>query len=83
MDNELDARLRRLEAGQADQGKHLMRVTDELEHIRRTLSDLVRLMTQPDEDATKLHAVLASLAQAIGDNTATLQELERSLGRKR
>ncbi len=77
MDNELDGRLRRLEAGQAGQAEQLSRLVDGQGRVDRTLTELVRLMTEPDGEAIKLHEVLASLVEAIAANTATLQRLER------
>lgn len=77
MDNELDGRLRRLEAGQADQATQLSRLADGQERIHRTLTELARLMTEPDGEASKLQEVLTSLIEAIAANTATLQRLER------
>ena len=79
MDNELDGRLRRLEAGQADQAEQLNRLTDGQERVHQTLTELVRLMMEPDEEAGKLHVVLASLVKVIAVNTATLQMIQRSL----
>lgn len=77
MDNDLDGRLRRLEVGQATQADRLSRLVDGQERVHQTLAELVRLMTEPDEDAVKLHEVLASLINAIAVNTASLQRLER------
>jgi len=77
MDNELDGRLRRLEAIQADQAEQLSRLVDGQERIHRTLTELTRLMTEPDGEAPKLQEVLTSLVAAIAANTAALQRLER------
>jgi hypothetical protein len=77
MDNELDGRLRRLEAGQADQTAQLSRLADGQERIHRTLTNLARLMTEPDGEAPKLQEVLTSLIAAIAANTAALRQLER------
>ena len=77
MDNELDGRLRRLEAGQAEQAGQLSRLVDGQERVHRTLTELVRQMTEPDGEAIKLHEVLASLVEAIAANTATLRRLQR------
>ncbi len=79
MDNELDGRLRRLETAQADHAEQLRRLVDGQERVHRTLAELVRLMTAPDEEAVKLHDVLASLIKVIAVNTATLRVLQRSL----
>ena len=81
MDNELDGRLRRLEAIQADQAKQLSRLVDGQERIHRTLTELARLMTEPDDDAV-LHSVLASLVRAIEANTSTLNDLAQNFSRK-
>ncbi len=81
MDNELDGRLRRLEAGQADQATQLSRLADGQERIHRTLTELTRLMTEPDDDAV-LHSVLASLVRAIEANTSTLNDLAQNFSRK-
>jgi hypothetical protein len=81
MDNELDGRLRRLEAGQADQATQLSRLADGQERIHRTLTELARLMTEPDDDAV-LHSVLASLVRAIEANTSTLNDLAQNFSRK-
>jgi hypothetical protein len=81
MDNELDGRLRRLEAGQADQSEQLSRLLDGQERIHRTLTELARLMTEPDDDAV-LHSVLASLVRAIEANTSTLNDLAQNFSRK-
>ena len=77
MDNELDGRLRRLEAGQADQVERLSRLLDGQERADRTLTELVRLMTEPDGEAIKIHEVLAKLVEAIAVNTAALQRLRQ------
>ena len=79
MDNELEGRLRRLETGQADQTEQLRRLVDGQERVHQTLTDLVQLMTEPDEEAVKLHEVLASLVKVIAVNTATLQAWQRSV----
>ncbi len=79
MDNELDGRLRRLETGQADQAEQLSRLVDGQERVHQTLTELVQLMTEPDEEAVKLHEVQASLIKVIAVNTATLRVLQRSL----
>jgi hypothetical protein len=81
MDNELDGRLRRLEAIQADQAEQLSRLVDGQERIHRTLTELARLMTEPDDDAV-LHSVLASLVRAIEANTSTLNDLAQNFSRK-
>ncbi len=81
MDNELDGRLRRLEAVQADQAEQLSRLMDGQERIHRTLTELARLMTEPDDDAV-LHSVLASLVRAIEANTSTLNDLAQNFSRK-
>jgi hypothetical protein len=81
MDNELDGRLRRLEAVQADQAEQLSRLVDGQERIHRTLTELARLMTEPDDDAI-LHSVLASLVRAIEANTSTLNDLAQNFSRK-
>ncbi len=81
MDNELDGRLRRLEAGQAEQAGQLSRLVDGQERIHRTLTELARLMTEPDDDAV-LHSVLASLVRAIEANTSTLNDLAQNFSRK-
>jgi hypothetical protein len=81
MDNELDGRLRRLEAGQADHATQLSRLADGQERIHRTLTELARLMTEPDDDAV-LHSVLASLVRAIEANTSTLNDLAQNFSRK-
>jgi hypothetical protein len=81
MDNELDGRLRRLEAVQADQAEQLSRLVDGQERIHRTLTELARLMTEPDDDAV-LHSVLASLVRAIEANTSTLNDLAQNFSRK-
>lgn len=81
MDNELDGRLRRLEAGQAGQAEQLSRLVDGQERIHRTLTELARLMTEPDDDAV-LHSVLASLVRAIEANTSTLNDLAQNFSRK-
>jgi hypothetical protein len=79
MDNELDGRLRRLEAGQADQAAQLLQLMGAQERIHQTLGELVQLMTEPDDEAMKLYEVLGSLAKVIAVNTATLRVLQRSL----
>ena len=79
MDNELDGRLRRLETGQADQATQLSRLVDGQERVHQTLTELVRLMTEPDEEAVKLQEVLASLVRVMAENSATLRRLERRL----
>jgi hypothetical protein len=81
MDNELDGRLRRLQAIQADQAEQLSRLVDGQEHIHRTLTELARLMTEPDDDAV-LHSVLASLVRAIEANTSILNDLAQNFSRK-
>jgi hypothetical protein len=81
MDNELDGRLRRLQAIQADQAEQLSRLVDGQERIHRTLTELARLMTEPDDDAV-LHSVLASLVRAIEANTSTLNDLAQNFSRK-
>ncbi len=81
MDNELDGRLRRLEAVQADQAEQLSRLVDGQERIHQTLTELARLMTEPDDDAV-LHSVLASLVRAIEANTSTLNDLAQNFSRK-
>jgi hypothetical protein len=81
MDNELDGRLRRLEAVQADQAEQLSQLVDGQERIHRTLTELARLMTEPDDDAV-LHSVLASLVRAIEANTSTLNDLAQNFSRK-
>ena len=81
MDNELDGRLRRLEAVQADRAEQLSRLVDGQERIHRTLTELARLMTEPDDDAV-LHSVLASLVRAIEANTSILNDLAQNFSRK-
>ncbi len=81
MDNELDGRLRRLQAIQADQAEQLSRLVDGQERIHRTLTELARLMTEPDDDAV-LHSVLASLVRAIEANTSILNDLAQNFSRK-
>ena len=81
MDNELDGLLRRLEAVQADQAEQLSQLVDGQERIHRTLTELARLMTEPDDDAV-LHSVLASLVRAIEANTSTLNDLAQNFSRK-
>ncbi len=79
MDNELDGRLRRLEARQADQAAQLLQLVGGQERIHRALPELVQLMTKPDEEAMRLYEALDSLTKVIAVNTATLRILERSL----
>ena len=65
--------------GTGVQAEQLNRLADGQERVQQTLAELVRLMTEPDEKAGKLHVVLASLIKVIAVNTATLQTLQRSL----
>jgi hypothetical protein len=44
--------------------------------MHRTLTELVRQMTEPDGETIKLHEVLASLVEAIAANTAVLRRLQ-------
>ena len=82
MDNELDQRLSRLEAGQAKQGEHLMQLLEDQQRMLRALTDLTALMKEPDEDGVKLQDVLTQLATVIGSNTATLASLEKAIRRR-
>ena len=74
MDNDLDKRLRGLEAGQRQ-------LADEQQQILETLQELAALMRAPDEEGEKLHEVLAQLAAVIGTNTAVLRDLKNTVAR--
>jgi predicted transcriptional regulator len=73
MDNELDHRLRRLEAGQE-------RVLSGQAQVLARLAELTALVRQPDEEGEKLHDVLAQMVAILDANTAALRELKRALG---
>jgi ABC-type transporter Mla subunit MlaD len=72
MDNELDKRLQRLEAGQ-------MELAAEQGQILELLQEVAGLLRAPDEEGEKLHDVLAQLVMVIGTNTATLQDLKNAI----
>ena len=75
MDNELDKRLQRLEAGQ-------MELVAEQGQILELLQEVAGLLRTPDEEGEKLHDVLAQLVMVIGTNTATLQDLKTAITRR-
>ena len=75
MDNELDKRLQRLEAGQ-------MELAAAQGQILELLQEVAGLLRVPDEEGEKLHDVLAQLVMVIGTNTATLQDLKNAITRR-
>ncbi len=75
MDNELDKRLQRLEAGQ-------MELAAAQGQILELLQEVAGLLRVPDEEGEKLHDVLAQLVMVIGTNTATLQDLKTAITRR-
>ena len=72
MDNELDVRLGRLEAAVRSQG-------EQQERVLATLSQLVALMQEPDDQ--QLPALLTQLVAAVTANSALLERMEQALER--
>lgn len=73
MDNELDGRLRRLEAGQGEQGDQLTRLVAGQEELRRAVLSLTQLLTAADPEGQAMHALLKDMTAAIERNTTTLE----------
>ena len=79
MDNALDGRLRRLEAGQVAQGEQLAQLVAGQERLHDAILRMTQLLTAPDPEGEAMSHVLERMTMAIERNTATLEALRRAL----
>lgn len=70
MDNELDGRLRRLEAGLEQQHELLDRQATQQDRTYRLVLELKQLMTAPEPEGLPLGVLLAQLVDGINNSNA-------------
>jgi hypothetical protein len=81
VDNELDGRLRRLEAALAEQRDMLAVQSTRLEQTQASVTALVSLLARPEPEGPPLHELLAAMTTALTRGNSIAQQILAAIER--